>query len=426
MPNPKGKNGYGDKGTPSDEELEQALRRYAAQNLPQEMRISNLKSDLNYSIRLTKLKELNVKFKIPRIRKPPAMEVCRQAVIDKVQLDATQANGPNYFKTLLQQEGIMIPRDTIRKIMVEHFPLGFDNRFPGKKKSPVLRTALNTNGPFHEVSSDGHEKLGKQALDMGDIALPIYGYKDKWSDKIPFLRFVPNSRTAAAIGHLFLDFIQETGAIPVQMTMDKGSEIGWQYAIQDAFRNAFAPDIDVEVYPVCRLIKSVHNTIIEAFWRWLEEKMGLNLKTIILLGKEERIFSADVKFHLPLFYWIFIPLLQAQLDEFCVYWNNHHVRTQKDKNMPSGHVPADAFSHPGNYGGLDCRIHVLPAAVEDMRNILTAEVGPKDEHLSWFGAEFGQVAQGIYEQIGKPTLSLETAWDVFQKMVPLIADVVEL
>ncbi|KAJ6506540.1 hypothetical protein C8R45DRAFT_922722 [Mycena sanguinolenta] len=30
-----------------------------------------------------------------------------------------------------------------------------------------------------EVSSDGHEKLGKQALDMGDIALPIYGYKDK-------------------------------------------------------------------------------------------------------------------------------------------------------------------------------------------------------------------------------------------------------
>ncbi|KAJ6452513.1 hypothetical protein C8R45DRAFT_945743 [Mycena sanguinolenta] len=403
MPNPKGKNGYGDKGTPSDEELEQALRRYAAQNLPQEMRISNLKSHLNYSIRLTKLKELNVKFKIPRIRKPPAMEVCRQAVIDKF----------NIFDTLI--------RDTIRKIMVEHFPLGFDNRFPGKKKSPVLRTALNANGPFHEVSSDGHEKLGKQALDMGDIALLIYGYKDKWSDKIPFLQCVPNSRTAAAIGHLFLDFIQETGDDNGQ-----GSEIGWQYAIQDAFRNAFALDIDVEVYPVCRLIKSVHNTIIEAFWRWLKEKMGLNLKTIILLGKEERIFSADVKFHLPLFYWIFVPLLQAQLDEFCVYWNNHRVRTQKDKNMPSGHVPADAFSHPANYGGLDCRIHVPPAAVEDMRNILTAEVGPKDEHLSWFGAEFGQVAQGIYEQIGKPTLSLETAWDVFQKMVPLIADVVEL
>ncbi|KAJ6505054.1 hypothetical protein C8R45DRAFT_923360 [Mycena sanguinolenta] len=425
MPNPRGKNGYGDKETPSDEQLEQALRHYAAQNLPQEVRIANLKSDLNYSIRLTKLKELNAKFKIPRIRKPPPIEVCRQAVIEKVQMDVTQANGPNYFKTQLQQEGIMIPRDTIRKIMVEHFPLGFDNRFPGKKRATILRTALNANGPFHEISSDGHEKLGKQALDMGDIGLPIYAYKDKWSDTIPLLQFVPNSRTAAAIGHLFLDFVEATGAVPIQMTMDKGSEIDWQYAIQDALHNAFAPEIDIKVYPVCRLIKSVHNIIIEAFWRWLKEKMGLNLKAVILFGKEERIFSPDVEFHLPLFYWIFIPLLQAQLDEYRLYWNHHRVRTQKDKNMPSGHVPADAFDHPQNFGGIDCRIQIPQAAVDDMRKMITAEVGPRGDHLSWFSAEFDELAERIYTQIGKPSLSLQTAWDVFQKMVPLI-DVVEL
>ena len=95
--------------------------------------------------------------------------------------------------------------------MHEHFPLGFDARFPGKHKSAIPRTALNANGPFHKISCDGHEKLGKQALDMGDIALPIYGYKDKWTDTMLFLRFVPNSRTAAAIGHLFLDHIETTG-----------------------------------------------------------------------------------------------------------------------------------------------------------------------------------------------------------------------
>ncbi|KAJ7867826.1 hypothetical protein B0H13DRAFT_2351762 [Mycena leptocephala] len=136
---------------------------------------------------------------------------------------------------------------------------------------------------FHRMD----EKLGKQALEMGDIGLPIYGYKDKWSGTFSFIEFVPNSRTAAAIGHFYLDFIQTTGAILIQMTMDKGSEIGWQYAIQDALRHTFAPDIDPEIYPVCRLIKSVHNTIIEAFWRWLKEKMGLSLKVIILIGKTE-------------------------------------------------------------------------------------------------------------------------------------------
>ncbi|KAJ7842544.1 hypothetical protein B0H14DRAFT_2266260, partial [Mycena olivaceomarginata] len=99
----------------------------------------------------------------------------------------------------------------IRKIMVEHFPLGFQNRFLGKKKSTIPCTALHSNGPFHEISSNRHEKLGKQALDMGNIDLLIYGYKDKWSDTIPFIQFVPNSWRAAAIGHLYLDFIETTG-----------------------------------------------------------------------------------------------------------------------------------------------------------------------------------------------------------------------
>jgi hypothetical protein len=39
----------------------------------------------------------------------------------------------------------------------------------------------------------------------------------------------------------------------------------------------FAPDIDPAVYPAHKSIKSVHNTIIEAFRRWLHEKLGINL-----------------------------------------------------------------------------------------------------------------------------------------------------
>ncbi|KAF7345954.1 hypothetical protein MVEN_01617900 [Mycena venus] len=441
MPNPAGKNGYGDKDCPSDEALRAALMGYALKGLKADVRIANLKSDLNYSIRQvmnycydlcspskirhTKLKEIQKQLKIPTNRKPPAPEVARQAVIDKVQLDTSQNNGPKYFKTVLQQEGVMIPRDTVRKIMLEHFPMGFDHRFPGKKKSVIPRTGLNSNGPFHEVSCDGHEKLGKQALDMGDIGLPIYGYKDKWTDTVLFLCFVPNSRTSGAIGHLFLDFIKEIGAIPVQMTMDKGSEIGWQYAIQDALRSTCAPHIDPDVHPVCRIIKSVHNIIIEGFWRWFREKKGLNLKTIILVGKMERIFSPNVDFHLPLFYWVFVPLLQAELDEFRLWWNHHQVRTQVDKNMPSGHVPLDALEHPQNYGGIDCRIPVPEECVNDLRQMITDDVGPREAHLSWYTRDFGELAQVIYEQIGKPDLSLDTAWDVFRHMLEPMASVIE-
>lgn len=148
----------------------------------------------------------------------------------------------------------------MRQIMHEEFPDGFAERFPGRKKAVLKRVALSSIGPFHEVSADGHEKLGHQALQMGEIGLPIYAYKDKWSDYLFLLRVVPDARTPGTIGHLFLDFVQEMGgkcglyrskcvsklsliwilmllsAVPVQMTTDKGSEIGWQYAFQSTFR----------------------------------------------------------------------------------------------------------------------------------------------------------------------------------------------
>ncbi|KAF8152677.1 hypothetical protein K438DRAFT_1910239 [Mycena galopus ATCC 62051] len=328
----------------------------------------------------TRLKEMQKRLKIPTNRKPPAPEVARQAVIDKVQLDTSQNNGLNHFKTVLQQEGMMVPRDTILKIMLEHFSMGFHHRFPGKKKSVIPCTRLNSNGSFHEVLCDGHEKLGKQALDMGDIGLPIYGYKDKWTHTVLFLW---------AIGHLFLDFIKKIGAILVQMTVDKGSEIARQYAIQDALWSTCAPHIDPDIHPVCQIIKSVHNIIIEGFWHWFREKKGLNLKTIILVGKFPTLVTR------PLFYWVFVPLLQVELDEFCLWWN-HQVHTRWTRICLPALIHLMPWSITKNYGSIHCHI---PVPEECM---ITDNVGPREAHLSCYTRDFGKLAQVVYEQIGKP------------------------
>lgn len=100
----------------------------------------------------------------------------------------------------------------MRQVMIDHYPRGFDQRFPGKRQNAVIaRKALTSLGSFHEVSGDGHEKLSSLALRMGGIGLPIYGLKDKYSDALLKLVVIPNCRTAAAIGHLYLDFIEEIG-----------------------------------------------------------------------------------------------------------------------------------------------------------------------------------------------------------------------
>ena len=95
--------------------------------------------------------------------------------------------------------------------MHEEFDAGFTTRFPGKKNIHIPCKTLTAMGPFHEVSSDGHKKLAQLALRMGEIGLLMYGYKDKWTDRVLYLKLLPNCRTAAAFGHFFLDFVLATG-----------------------------------------------------------------------------------------------------------------------------------------------------------------------------------------------------------------------
>ncbi|KAF7328323.1 hypothetical protein MVEN_02547700 [Mycena venus] len=396
MPNPTGKNGAGEKNYPPDEVLRETLLKYVRLGLKQGQKLDRLVKDHNLSIGTTKLNQIETRLKIPS--------------------DVMQNNGPNFIKSKLKDNLVMVKRDDVRQFMREWQPLGAEHRYPGHKKKKIYRHPLSALGPFHEVSSDGHEKLSKQALKMGDVGLPIYGWKDKWSAYLLKLAVVPNCRTNAAIGHLFLDFLEEIEGIPLQTTTDKGSEIGWLKAMQTALREQHAPDIDLAVYPAHESIKSVHNTIIEAFWRWLREKLGVNLRDHILRGKTERIFDPNVAFHCDLFNWIFPPLVQAELDEFRTYWNQHQVRSQPNKNMPSGHVPADVLEHPELFGGINCFIKVPKETLADLRVFLTEEVGPRSEHLQWVDDEFAAIAEAVYESIGSPHITLANSWEIFRKM----------
>jgi hypothetical protein len=75
---------------------------------------------------------------------------------------------------------------------------------------------------------------------------------------------------------------------------------------------------------------------------------------------------------------------------------------------------------------MDCRIPVPQAAVDDLRQMVTEDVGPRDLHLSWYSTEFHVVADQVYSEIGKPTLTMDSAWDVFQAMLEQMANLIEM
>lgn len=61
---------------------------------------------------------------------------------------------------------------------------------------------------MQEVAGDGHLKLGSQGLRIGDVGLPIYGIKDKYSSTSLALVTAPSVQTEAAIAHIYLDFVE--------------------------------------------------------------------------------------------------------------------------------------------------------------------------------------------------------------------------
>ncbi|KAJ3911553.1 hypothetical protein F5877DRAFT_85809 [Lentinula edodes] len=424
MPNPSGKNGHNNGTKPTDDVLKAHLLKYREQAQSQEQKCRSLTVDLGYSIRPWKLNKEENRLGIGSKRRfKPAEEVVKQAIITEVEGDLGRRNGPDYIQDNLRHKyNLHVGRDLVTKTMKVYFPEDFVKRFPGRRLIRQNRTQLQSIGPYRELHSDGHEKLTALAVKMGELGISIYGYKDRWSDNLLYLVCVPESRSAAAGGHIFLDFVTEVGCIPIQLTTDKGPEIGFQHAFMAALREAYAPDLDATVYPPHVILKSTNNTPIEGIWRRFSEKVGANLKEIILRGKVEYIFDSTRHEHTLLFYWIFIPLVQDELANFQRWWNNHRVRTQENKMMPSGHVPSFALEYPSTLNGVDCRIEVPKEAIARLREFLEEETNKsREEFFRWYPDDFAKAASSTWEAIGKPVIRLETAWDVFSQMMPLIS-----
>lgn len=124
-----------------------------------------------------------------------------------------------------------------------------------------------------------------------------------------------------------------------------------------------------------------------------------------------------------LFYWVFVPLVQKALDEFKDHWNNHKIRYQPEKNMPSDHVPLDALEHPAIYEATTCLVKVPEDGQREVRDYLSEQVGPREQHLSWYDDEFAVVAGLAYDSIGSPAITLDAAWEVFDTMSQELANV---
>ncbi|KAJ6500212.1 hypothetical protein C8R47DRAFT_1317489 [Mycena vitilis] len=416
MVNETGNNGNYNGERPPDDVLKETLLRYARLRLSVPAKLANLASEHNYHIKKTKLKELQQQFEIPRIRRAPPLPVITTLVCAKLENDVTQGMGPEAVKTYLALDGYQIPRDKIRDVMRDNAPGAAKMRCPGNKVK-IPRKNLTAQGVFQELHFDGHEKLASAALKMGPVGISIYGCRDKATGLLCYIRAVPDARHSVVIGHVYLDLVLEFGAIPLQITVDKGSETGDMFAAQIALRETYTPDIDALKFPPVVALKSVNNIPIENLWKWLRQILGRSLREWIEDGKTNGIFNSASEIHIHLFHWIWSRIVQEALDQFKDYWNYHKSRPNTKKVLPSGVAPLELFQHPENYGLACLSVPVEAEVVEALRDNLDCS---RDEALQWVPDWFDIAAYQVYAELERPKLEASRGWEVFAQMAGLL------
>lgn len=111
--------------------------------------------------------------------------------------------------------------------------------------------------------------------------------------------------------------------------------------------------------------------------------------------------------------WIWFPLVQRELDKFAEYQNNHRIRKQKGKTLPSGSTPNEFYRRPDRWGGESCLIPIDDRILDQL--LEGCEEGRR--LMRYVSEDFEEIANEAFTAVGSPVITLQTAWVVFRVLV---------
>jgi len=118
--------------------------------------------------------------------------------------------------------------------------------------------------------------------------------------------------------------------------------------------------------------------------------------------------------HRHLAKWLWPPVIQNELDRFCGFANNRRIRKQKDKILPSGITPNNAYLFPEEFSGTE---FLQPVEIQVIEEILE-DLKPQKDALSDWGVppEFAIHAENIMGRIDIK-VDLANVWIVFRAIL---------
>ncbi|TFY53216.1 hypothetical protein EVG20_g10219 [Dentipellis fragilis] len=213
---------------------------------------------------------------------------------------------------------------------------------------------------------------------------------------------------------VYLLTVQKFGGIPVQTVSDKGTETSKLAAVQCALRETFQPYLPSDTLPPHVFVKSVYNITRERAWRPLWAQDLANILFRYETGKFDAGYQPENSIHAGVAYWLWGKIVQEHLDVVVKEKNTHKIRYQCRVTMPTGGRPEDFYRRPQKWHGHDL---LIPIPADTIDRLVAEHVRPE---LFQFGTdEIVNLSSYLYEQLRRPTTTLNNGWSVFRAMMDL-------
>ena len=264
-------------------------------------------------------------------------------VIVKDFLDGQGQRGDQIMNGHLTSLGIAATRQRVRDSVKRVDAAGRQ----GRKKQKKKRVEYNVFSPHKLWHMDGWHKLNKKA------GIVVHGCIDGATRKVIYVRATDNN-SASTLLEIFVKATKLPDGsffLPSRLRGDRGGENTRVAELMIAGRGGNRGSFLVGA--------SWQNQRTEAFWRYINSQcLGYFIDLIAAMTKA-RVYDSMRPGHRWVFQYLFMGLINQELDTYIDAWNNHPIRTEKFftplqlEYLLQNQIPDPVTVDPQTYGVFD-------------------------------------------------------------------------